>query len=76
MKNTKPTVLYILNCCIKQNIKSYGITCLKEGTAIHIAPDLNINKDNVNALITKMNRFRLAPVHFWDVIHDEIDELI
>jgi len=52
--------------------KSYGIKCSPQNTAPVQITDISTDRDKVERLVEIMNRLEVSPVHFEDIIEDEL----
>ena len=52
--------------------RAFGITCKKADGEEHI-PDISTDRELVEAMISKFNRYHLSPIHLRDAIEEEIE---
>lgn len=64
------------SCVEETHYKSYGIECVEINAgnerSVGSILDISTKRNFVETLTEKMNRQRLSPLHFHDVVEDEI----
>ena len=52
---------------------SYGIECKNHsGESVKVIHDITVSKDKAENLVLLLNRHEVSPVHFEDIVEDEL----